>query len=279
MKTTIDRTLKKIQLGMNALSSQSLIPGTSIMLDCEPDCPHCHGSGYVRENVPMDHPKFGKIERCPNAKRRDLTTAVARGEIDARAGLTARDMQELSWNSIQKFNQAYGVGLKIKEAYMAGAGLFLLYGRYGQGKSLILKVTAVSALADGKSAAYANMSAVLDDIRLGYDTHDQAMSELVRRMKWWIDLDVLCIDELDKTSETPWAKERLFRLLDERYARAVRAEALTVIAANYERLDELTGYLRSRMEDALFGDNLIYMDGPDARKRSERFHSSSHEGA
>jgi len=40
-------------------------------------------------------------------------------------------------------NQAYGVGLKIKDAYMAGAGLFLLYGRYGQGKSLILKVAAV----------------------------------------------------------------------------------------------------------------------------------------
>ena len=245
------------------------------MLDCEPDCPHCHGSGYVRENVPVGHPKFGKIERCPNAKRRDLTNAVASGELDPRAGVTARDMQELSWNSIQKFNQAYGVGLKIKDAYMAGAGLFLLYGRYGQGKSLILKVAAVSALADGRSAAYANMSAVLDDIRLAYDTNDQAMSELVRRMKWWIDLDVLCIDELDKTSETPWAKERLFRLLDERYARAVRAEALTVIAANYERLDELTGYLRSRMEDAIFGDNLIFMDGPDARKRSERFHPGS----
>ncbi|MGA7195262.1 MAG: AAA family ATPase [Anaerolineales bacterium] len=276
MKTTIDKALKKIQLGMNAPSSQSLIPGTSMMLDCESDCSHCHGSGYVRENVPIGHPKFGKIERCPNAKRRDLANAVASGELDPRTGMTVRDMQELSWNSIQKFNQAYGVGLKIKEAYMAGSGLFLLYGRYGQGKSLILRVTAVSALADGRSAAYANMSAVLDDIRLAYDTNDQAMSELVRRMKWWINLDVLCIDELDKTSETPWAKERLFRLLDERYARAVRAEALTVIAANYERLDELTGYLRSRMEDALFGDNLIYMAGPDARKRSERFHSRSH---
>ena len=276
MKTTIDKTLRKIQAGINAPTIQPLLLEQSRVLDCEPDCPHCHGSGYVRENVPMGHSKFGKIERCPNAKRRDLTNAVERGELDTRAGLTARDMQELSWNSIQKFNQAYGVGLKIKEAYMAGAGLFLLYGRYGQGKSLILKVTAVSALADGRSAAYANMSTVLDDIRLAYDTHDQAMSELVRRMKWWIDLDVLCIDELDKTSETPWAKERLFRLLDERYARAVRAEALTVIAANYERLDELTGYLRSRMEDALFGDNLIYMAGPDARKRSERFHSPSH---
>ena len=275
MKTTIGKTLKKIQVGMNAPSVQLWDPGTSIVLDCEPDCPHCHGSGYIRQNLPVGHPQFGKIERCPNAKRRDLTNAVASGELDPRAGVTARDMQELSWNSIQKFNQAYGVGLKIKDAYMAGAGLFLLYGRYGQGKSLILKVAAVSALADGRSAAYANMSAVLDDIRLAYDTNDQAMSELVRRMKWWIDLDVLCIDELDKTSETPWAKERLFRLLDERYARAVRAEALTVIAANYERLDELTGYLRSRMEDAIFGDNLIFMDGPDARKRSERFHPGS----
>jgi len=55
---------------------------------------------------------------------------------------------------------------------------------------------------------------------------------------------LLCIDELDKTVKPP-GEGAAVRLLDERYARAVRAEAVTVIAANYERLDELTGYLRA----------------------------------
>ena len=73
------------------------------------------------------------------------------------------------------------------------------------------------------------------------------MTELVRRMEWWTSLDVLAIDELVKVGQTDWARERIFQLLDARYQRAVRQEALTIIAANHQNLDELSGYLRSRM--------------------------------
>ena len=57
-------------------------------------------------------------------------------------------------------------------------------------------------------------------------------------------------------------------LLDARYQRAVRQEALTVIAANYQNTDELSGYLKSRIEDNRFVSNgyVIPLKGTDGRK-------------
>lgn len=125
-----------------------------------------------------------------------------------------------------------------------------------------------AAVTAGKRAAYANLAGVLDDIRSAYDEREYKMTELVRRMEWWTSLDVLAIDELDKVGQTDWARERIFQLLDARYQRAVRQEALTVIAANYQSTDELSGYLKSRIEDNRFAANgyVIYLKGADGRK-------------
>src|SRR5512136_2762130 len=30
----------------------------------DPDCPICHGVGYVREEWPLGHPNFGKLQVC-----------------------------------------------------------------------------------------------------------------------------------------------------------------------------------------------------------------------
>ena len=108
----------------------------------------------------------------------------------------------------------------------------------------------------------------MDDIRIAYDERENKMTELVRRMEWWTSLDVLAIDELDKVGQTDWARERIFQLLDARYQSAIRQEALTVIAANYQSPDELSGYLKSRIEDNRFTANgyVVYLKGADGRK-------------
>ncbi len=107
-----------------------------------------------------------------------------------------------------------------------------------------------------------------DDIRLAFDERENKQTELVRRMQWWISRDVLALDEIDKTNSTDWAKERMFQLIDVRYQRAIRREAITIIAANYESPDEISAYLRSRIEDNRFVENglVVYLNGPDGRK-------------
>ena len=237
--------------------------------ECAPDCPECNGFGYVRYDVPVGHPKFGRLERCPNVKARAIEKSLQVGEIDPRIGLTADELRNLSWSMVRKgVNQADRACEVTQRAYMSGHGLVFLYGGFGQGKSLVLKIAVATALNEGRRAAYANLAGVLDDIRIAYDERENKMTELVRRMEWWTSLDVLAIDELDKVGQTDWARERIFQLLDARYQSAIRQEALTVIAANYQSPDELSGYLKSRIEDNRFTANgyVVYLKGADGRK-------------
>ena len=152
----------------------------------------------------------------------------------------------------------------VRPAYERGHGMVFLWGTYGQAKTMVGKILIATAINDGKQAAYANVSGVLDDIRLAFDEQEHKTTELLRRMEFWISRDVLFLDELDKSNDTPWAQERMFQLLDQRYARAVREEALTVIASNKSD-DALDGYLKSRLRDNRLGP-VVHLNGKDGRK-------------
>jgi DNA replication protein DnaC len=255
---------------LNVIQSEVQTPSAlSQTGDCSPTCPECNGVGYIRFDVPVGHSKFGKVERCPNARARTNKKSLQVGEIDPRVGLTTDEVRNLTWGLVKSgVNQADQACDVTRRAYMSGHGTVFMYGGYGQGKSLVLKIAVAVALNEGKRAAYANLAGVLDDIRIAYDERENKMTELVRRMEWWTSLDVLAIDELDKVGQTEWARERIFQLLDARYQRAVRQEALTVIAANYQSTDELSGYLKSRIEDNRFVANgyVIHLRGTDGRK-------------
>ncbi len=262
--------IANIAAGLNLdRSGTPLHPAASQPGECSSDCPVCGGVGYIRFEVPFGHSQFGKVERCPRAQALVVEKSLQVGEIDPRVGLTVDELRYLSWDLVKKgVNQADQAGDITRRAYTAGYGIVFLYGGFGQGKSLVLKIATAVALKAGKCAAYANLAGVMDDIRLAYDERENKMTELVRRMNWWTSLDVLAIDELDKAGQTDWARERIFQLLDVRYQRAVRQEALTVIASNHESLDELSGYLRSRIEDNRFAANgyILHLTGADGRK-------------
>ncbi|NTV33928.1 MAG: ATP-binding protein [Deltaproteobacteria bacterium] len=241
---------------------------------CSPDCPECGGVGYIRCDLPVGHPKFGKVERCPRANAQTFVKSVQGGTVDPRIGLTSNELRDLSWTMVRKgVNQADRACEVTQQAYITGHGLVFLYGGFGQGKSLVLKIAVAAALSEGRRAAYANLAGILDDVRTAYDERENKMTELVRRMEWWISQDVLAIDELDKVGKTDWARDRIFQLLDARYQSALRQEALTVIAANVQSTDELSGYLKSRIEDNRFTANgyLVSLNGTDGRRSMPKY--------
>jgi DNA replication protein DnaC len=232
--------------------------------DCDPDCPECGGVGYYSYAVPVGHAMFGKIERCPNARAK----AGLRVVIDPRVGLTAQELAGLRWNMVRGgVNQAGEACQAAQRACVEGYGLVFLYGGFGQGKSLVLKTAVAQAYTSGQRAAYANLAAILDDIRTAYDEQDNKMSGVLQRAGWWTSRDVLAIDEFDKVSHTEWARQLIFQLMDDRYRKALQQQAVTIIASNYQSLDDLPGYLRSRFEDQRFVEKgcLIRMNGTDMR--------------
>lgn len=212
---------------------------------------------------PITDDEYNRLKAQQNSK-------IAQQEQEAykpdysRMGIFESDL-ELTWGAIAPdISDAIKGANAVRPAYERGHGMVFLTGSWGQGKTLIGKILVASAIRDGKTGAYANMSRVLDDIRLAFDEKEYKTTELLRRMEWWTNRDVLFIDELDKVNETDWAYERIHQLLDQRYVKAVREQAVTVVASNKSD-KELDGYLRSRLNDTRLG-GVVHLDGSDGRQ-------------
>lgn len=226
--------------------------------DADPKCAECNGFGYVQSGIY----KTWFSCRCVALAREKFLDGMQPKVDYAAIGLREDELQ-LTWSAV-KPNISDGMKAvnAVKPAYARGWGMIFLWGTWGQAKTLVGKILTATAYREGKRATYANMSDVLDNIRLAFED-DHMGTELIRRMEWWTSRDVLFIDELDKVNETSWAHDRMFKLLDQRYARGIREEALTVIASNKSD-DALDGYLASRLNDRRMGP-VVYLNGPDGR--------------
>lgn len=217
-------------------------------------------SGRYRD---IDDDEYRRLQRLASERLQEQEKQTYKPDYK-RIGMIEAEMS-LDWSAVKP---GISDGMKalqaVRPVYDRGFGMVFLWGTYGQAKTLIGKILTATAHRDGKTAAYANMLSVLDDIRLAFDSDEHKTTELIRRMDWWVNRDILFIDELDKTNSTAWANERLFELIDRRYQRAIREEAVTVIASNKSD-DALDGYIRSRLNDVRVG-QIVYLNGGDARK-------------
>lgn len=225
------------------------------------DCKRCNGFGYVQSEKYNDN---WFVCGCASETKEKYLKAMEPKTDWSRIGILESEV-DMNWSLI-KPNISDGVKAleAVRPAYERGHGAIFLWGTWGQAKTLIGKILVATAYRADKRAAYANVSNVLDDIRLAFDEREHKTTALLKRMDYWISRDVLFIDELDKVNGTDWARERLHQLLDQRYTRAVREEALTVIASNQSD-DELDGYLKSRLNDNRLGP-VVYLNGTDGRQ-------------
>ena len=212
---------------------------------------------------PITDEEYREMQRRQNERLLEQEKQDRRVDY-ARIGLRENEVS-MSWDLVKpEISDGPKALAAVKPAYARGFGMVFLWGTYGQAKTLIGKILVATALRDGRRPAYANMAAVLDDIRLAFDEPEHKTTELIRRMEWWTGRDVLFLDEIDKCNSTEWAQERMFQLLDQRYTRAIREEALTVIASNQSDA-ALDGYLKSRLQDHRLGP-VVHLSGKDGRK-------------
>lgn len=251
--------MRPIQDYLPEISSDVLPTPPRPVGNCIPNCDICGGIGYLREDVPVHDPRFGKLKRCPNALKMDIEARKS----DPRIGISAEDLRALSWDSIRPESAIADYAEYLQELLMSRTGFILLVGPPGQGKTLALRVIVSAAVGSGISAAYANMSEILDDLRRSFDTKNSG-EELASRMEFWMQQEVLAVDEYDKANATPWAQERIHLLFDTRYVKALRGEGLTVVASNAEPSD---AYLVSRFQDSRVG-RVIWLSGQDVRKKA-----------
>ena len=226
-------------------------------------CPICGGAGFLRREVPVDHPDFGRAVPCECKLRETRQAQVA--DLRSSSGIT--HLSQMTFDSFRPD----GIGLNpdkrknLRQAYETARqfapdarGWLLLKGGYGCGKSHLAAAIANERLARGESVLFVLVPDLLDHLRATFAptsrvTYDERF-ETVRSTPF------LILDDLGAQSVTAWATEKLFQLLNYRY----NAQLPTVITTNRE-LEEIEPRIRSRLADATLC-TIVTILAPDFRQ-------------
>lgn len=242
-KSKIDATLKKIAENTSKANTQ-ISSSTSLG---DPNCPHCHGQGYLRADVPLGHPNFGRLEVCV-CRQRDVSQHVRErlyslSRLDELKGLTFNTFQprgrkglgEMHANSLEMaFNQAQHYARNL-------TGWLLLQGGYGCGKTHLAAAIANFAVEMGVPTLFLTVPDLLDTLRFSYDSDDTTFEERFNEIR---NASLLILDDFGTQNATGWAQEKLFQIINYRYI-----NKLPLVVTTNLSLDEIEARIRSRLAD------------------------------
>jgi DNA replication protein DnaC len=136
-------------------------------------------------------------------------------------------------------------------------GWLVLIGVNGCGKTHLAAATANYRLQAGKPALFLVVPEFLDHLRSAFNPESKvSYDQLFESAK---NAPLLIMDDLGEQSTTPWAREKLYQVINYRY----NAKLPTVITTTYA-LDELESSISSRLADSRL--NLVFnINVPDYR--------------
>lgn len=124
------------------------------------------------------------------------------------------------------------------------SGWLILQGTYGCGKTHLAAAIANYRVAAGRAAPmFVVVPDLLDHLRATFSpTSTTTLDRVFEQVKT---APLLILDDLGTESATPWAREKLFQLLNYRYA-----ARLPTVITTFNTLEELDARLASRMMDS-----------------------------
>jgi len=222
-------------------------PEASITAEPEWLCPLCGGIGYLRQDVPVGHPDFGKITPCRcrleelEHKRQDDLRTISNLEVMAR--FTFESFVPDGYGLIERRRLSLRMAYEAAKAFAADPnGWLILLGGYGCGKTHLAAAIANLVIGRGDLALFVVVPDLLDHLRATYSPTSSVGYD--RRFREILNAPLLILDDLGAHSATPWAQEKLFQVFNHRY----NAQLPTVVTTNHE-LEEIDIRIRSRMID------------------------------
>ncbi len=229
----------------------------------DPNCPHCGGVGYLRQDLPIDHPDFGKLEICV------CRLPAIQKQIRARL-FQFSNLDELKHLTFDTFNPRGRVGLgeqqqeSIERAYNQARtyaqslhGWLLIQGPYGCGKTHLAAAIANECVARGVPTLFLTVPDLLDSLRFAFNAEDISFEERFEQIR---SAPLLIMDDFGTQSATEWAREKLFQILNFRYI-----NNLPLVVTTNLSLQEIDGRIRSRLSDPDAVAH-IYIQAPDYRR-------------
>jgi DNA replication protein DnaC len=228
----------------------------------DPDCPHCHGLGYVRDEVALTGrdayaPKeFGKVHACQCAQSRIQAAQTVR--LRSETGMDESDLQ-LGWGQLYRTPGTTDAVTAVRQTLARGWGWAYLWGEPGPGKTVLLKTAVAETARAGAGAVFVTWADLLNHMRRGY-----AEGDYDERLEAWRSVPVLAVDEYGRAKESEWVREAQTLVFNHRYESALAKKTVTLFASNFapdsEHVDD---WFYDRLRDGRF--RIVKVAGPSLR--------------
>ena len=197
--------------------------------------------------MPYGDPHFGELEECPQCQTVPGRRVQAMQAMSSLRG-------KLSTYTFDSFRKVKGAKLAYeaaREFAIKPQGWLVIHGRNGNGKTHLAAAIANHLYEQGTVVLFLNVPDLLDYLRMAFNPRrewDETNLSFEERFEAIKGAPILILDDFGAESETQWANEKIYQILNYRTDMALP----TVVTTNL-KLTDIESRLRSRLGNRLLG--------------------------
>jgi DNA replication protein DnaC len=228
-------------------SSTDLTLARNHDLPGDPACPKCHGVGYLRADLPVGHPDFGRMQVC------DCRAAQVSQQVRQRL-FELSHLDELSHLTFGNFKPRGHFDLPPRQADTLEAaynhaqqfaqhleGWLVLQGGLGCGKTHLAAAIANFAVSIGVPSLFITVPDLLDSLRFTFNDPAASFEERFEQIR---SAPLLVMDDFGTQKTSTWAQEKLFQIINYRYINRLPLVLTTNLSD-----EDFEERIRSRLQD------------------------------